>query len=85
METGHRSFPGGRQEAVGFIAKRGAAGITGLWLKQLSRIQRGANELRPRLCEFFSAAEPSQGSSRARIHVPILNELLEEEGMGGSG
>ena len=84
METGLRILPEDVQEAIGFITRRGQAGARALSLKQLSRIQKRAQELMPVLHQLRAAAEPSKEASRARIHVPLLKELLEENGMGGS-
>ena len=38
----------------------------------------------PVLHQLRAAAEPPKEVSRARIHVPPLKELLEDNGMGGS-
>ena len=84
IETGYHILPEDVQEAISFIAHRGSAGVRGFWLKQLSQIQKGAHELMPILHQLGAAVEPSREPSRARIHVPLLKELLEKNGMGGS-
>ena len=78
--TGHHILPDDLQEAIGFFTHRGAAGIKGLGLKQLSRIRRRANELRPRLLKLRSTADPYRESSRARIRAPLLEGLLKATG-----
>ena len=84
MDTGYHILPEDVQEAISFITHRGSAGIRAFWLKQLARIQQRARELMPFLHQLRAAVEPSKEGSRARIHVPLLKELLEENGMGGS-
>ena len=84
VETGHRIIPDDLQEAVSFITQRGRAGIKGFWIKQLSRIQQRAHELMPILHQLRASADPSREPSRARLHVPLLKELLAENGVGGS-
>ena len=83
METGLHILPGDVQEAISFIAHRGSAGVRAFWLKQLSRIQQRAQELMPILQQLRATAEPSREALRARIHVPLLKELLEKNGTGG--
>ena len=83
METGFHILPGDVQEATNFIARRGSAGVRAFWLKQLSRIHQRAQELTPILQQLRATVEPSRQASRARIHVPLLKELLEKNGMGG--
>ena len=72
METGFRILFEDVQEAISFIAHRGSAGVRAFWLKQLSRIQRRAQELMPILQQLRATVEPSREASRARIHVPLL-------------
>ena len=38
----------------------------------------------PILHQLRATVEPSKEASRSRIHVPLLKELLGENGMGGS-
>ena len=54
------------------------------WLKQLPRIQQRAHELMPTLHQLRASVELSREPSRARPHVPLLKELLAENGTGGS-
>ena len=84
MDTGYHILPEDVQEAISFISHRGSTGIRAFWLKQLARIRQRARELMPPLHQLRAAVEPSKEDSRARIHVPLLKELLEENGMGGS-
>ena len=84
MDAGLHILPEDVQEAISFIARRGAAGVRAFWLRQLSRIQQRAQELMPILRQLRATAEPSRETSRARIHVPSLKELLGKNGMGGS-
>ena len=84
MDTGFHILPEDVQEAISFIAHRGSAGIRAFWLKQLAQVQQRAQDLMPILQRLRATVEPSKEASRARIHVPLLKELLEEAGMGGS-
>ena len=84
METGYHILPEDLQDAISFVTRRGGSGIRGFWLRQLSRIQERAQELMPVLHQLRAPVEPSEEPSRARLHVPLLEELLEENGMGGS-
>ena len=84
METGFHILPEDVQEAISFITHRGSAGIRAFWLKQLTQIRQRARELMPFLHQLRATVEPSKKASRARIHVPLLKELLEKNGMGGS-
>ena len=65
METGHRILPDDLQGAFRFITRRGNPGIKGLWLKQMSRIQRRAEELMPELHQLRTSVEPSREPSRS--------------------
>ena len=38
----------------------------------------------PALHQLRASVDPSREPSRARLHAPLLKELLEENGMGGS-
>ena len=84
METGFHILPEDVQEAISFITHRGSAGIRAFWLRQLAQIQHRARELMPVLHQLRATVEPSKEASRAWIHVPLLKELLEKTGMGGS-
>ena len=84
MDTGFHILPEDVQEAISYISHRGSSGIRAFWLKQLAQIQQRAQELMPILQQLRATVEPSKEASRARIHVPLLKELLEKTGMGGS-
>ena len=84
METGFHVLPEDVQEAISYISHRGSAGIRAFWLKQLAQIQKGARELMPILHQLRATVAPPKEASRARIHVPLLKELLEKTGTGGS-
>ena len=84
METGFHILPEDVQEAISYVSHRGSTGIRAFWLKQLAQIQQRARELMPILQQLRATVEPSKEASRARIHVPLLKELLEKTGMGGS-
>ena len=84
MDTGYHILPEDVQNAIGYIAHRGPTSIRAFWLKQLAGIKKRSEELMPILQQLRATVEPSREASRARIHVPLLKELLEETGMGGS-
>ena len=84
MNIGHRILPGDLEEAISFIAHWGAPGIKSFRLKQLSQIQNRADAPTPFLHKLRATAKPSRESPRARLHAPLLKELLKGNGAGGS-
>ena len=80
VNTVHHTVPDGLQGAISFIAHKGLAGIKGFRLKQLSRIQQRANALIPTLRKPRPTVERPREPSRARLHAPPLEELLEVNG-----
>ena len=63
--------------------QRGASRVEELWGEPLRKLRRRAGELRPRPMAIRKELKVDRFSSRVRLHLPLLAELLNELDVGG--
>ena len=84
METGYRILPEDLPGAIFLFRTSGKRRYKRSSLTAIVAIRKRAQELMPVLHQLRASAEPFREHPRARLRVPLLKHLLEENGMGGS-
>ena len=78
-----RSLPGDIKDAVRFITERGPLRVKVSCGGQFTKLEERARLLAPKLNEIRGALNMDQSATGARLHVPLLEELLTGRDMGG--
>ena len=83
MNEGEEIFPQDIQEAISFMANKSSEEMLEFWQTTVGVLAERAYVLMPQLVQMRNELKEEELATRARLHLPLLAELLEQEGMGG--
>ena len=84
MANGARILPEDVREAVRFPTERGTGAMRSLRKRKLRKVKDGAQALFQALKRNREAIAIDRREIRAQERIPLLKQLLEQAGMGGS-
>ena len=76
-------LPEDAREAVRFVTKRGTSAIKSRRKKQIAKLKAAAEFLSPALERIRESGCPEHRDARAKIHGPLLRNILQANGVRG--